>query len=86
MPALTSRGMQANWSSELVACIGCGALLDPEPVQHRPDCTAHPSPLTCSHPECQAVRPAGARTPIWRYDPSRRTYRCPQHATESHPE
>ncbi|GFG65795.1 hypothetical protein MKUB_32850 [Mycobacterium kubicae] len=80
MPALTSKGMQANWTATLAACPGCGAAIGDEDqdVEHRPDCTVEPAPLLCE--DCGAIRlPSEKGGKPWQYRPDTRTYHCPTH-------
>jgi hypothetical protein len=74
MPALTSLGMAGNHVVMSTVCRGCGST----DGEHRPDCTAHPSPLLCA--DCDEIRlPSEPKTPPWRYDPRTHTYHCPTH-------
>lgn len=77
MPALKAAAMPAgNWSAELAACPGCG-LTYATGDEHRPDCTLEPAPLLCG--DCDAIRLPSERFPVWRYNPTTRTYHCPDH-------
>lgn len=77
MPALKARQMAVSHIVDDAWCPGCGlhAAIHGE---HRPDCTADPSPLLCE--DCGAIRlPSERRSPPWRYDLNARTYHCPNH-------
>lgn len=73
----------AERRKHLAACWGCGANLKREPVEHRPDCTVHPSPLLCAGvtdgEECDAIRLPSEKRPVWFYDVNSREYFCPEH-------
>ena len=63
----------------LVACWGCGVNMKREPVEHRPDCTVHPSPMMCAGPDCDAIRLPSEKRPVWSFDPNTGEYHCPTH-------
>lgn len=80
MPRIAASKMRSNWNGTVAACPGCGTT----DGEHRPDCTAEPSPLICE--DCDAIRlPSEPKTPAWRYDPRTRTYHCPTHQKEGTP-
>ena len=78
MPALVAHQMFINHHVVDGAwCSGCG-LHAHVTGQHRPDCTAEPSPLLCE--DCGAIRlPSERGRHPWRYDPATDTYHCPNH-------
>lgn len=65
--------------ANLPTCTGCGVNVKREPVEHRPDCTVHPSPMMCSGPDCDAIRLPSEKRPVWSYDPNTGEYFCPTH-------
>ena len=73
----------AGRSRHLAACWGCGANLKREPVEHRADCTVHPSPLLCAGTtdgeECDALRLPSEKRPIWFHDVNTGEFYCPEH-------
>lgn len=76
MPALTAPQMGSNHVVDDVWCTGCG-LHHVVTGEHRPDCTAEPSPLLCD--DCGAIRLPSERSRAWRYHPNTSTYHCPNH-------
>lgn len=78
MPALTAAGCATNHRIADDWCPGCGLTYAVNGT-HSATCAIEPAPLTCSTPDCPQTRPAGARTPVWRYQPATQTYQCPTH-------
>lgn len=78
MPALLARQMSANHLIDTAWCPGCG-LHHHVYGEHRPDCTAEPSPLICAEPDCDEMRLPSERGPLWQYQPTTHAYYCPDH-------
>lgn len=76
MPALVAHQMNSNHIVGDVWCPGCGLHAHIH-GEHRPTCTAHPSPLLCE--DCGDIRFPSERKPVWRYNPKTQTYHCPNH-------